>query len=82
MILLVLVFSIIAFMVLIGYQCYFIKDQTDWVFLYITFKFISYYGALIIDFLIIDLLLLIIQRYLGTDIMKKLKKKIKEAKHI
>ncbi|KAM3135856.1 hypothetical protein pb186bvf_011985 [Paramecium bursaria] len=74
MILLVLVFSIIAFMVLIGYQCYFIKDQTDW--------FISYYGALIIDFLIIDLLLLIIQRYLGTDIMKKLKKKIKEAKHI
>ena len=46
------------------------------------YQFLSYYIAFIVDFLIVDLLLIVIQRYLGTDIRKKLKKRIKEAKNI
>ncbi|KAM3135859.1 hypothetical protein pb186bvf_011988 [Paramecium bursaria] len=73
-ILLLIVLGNLVYIVIILYQCYYIQDQTDW--------FISYYGAFVMDFLFIDLLLLLIERYLGTDIMKKLKKKIKDAKQI
>ncbi|KAM3135886.1 hypothetical protein pb186bvf_012015 [Paramecium bursaria] len=73
-ILLMLGLSNLIFIALIGYQCYSITDQTDW--------FFSYYIAFIIDFLLVDLLLLVIQRYIGTDIRKKLKKRIQEVKQI
>ncbi|KAM3135880.1 hypothetical protein pb186bvf_012009 [Paramecium bursaria] len=74
MVLFIVVTSNLTLMGLISYQAYEIQDQTDW--------FISYYVSLIIDLLFIDLMLFGIQKYLGADIKKKLKKRIEEVQNI